>query len=117
MHVYLSSDSVLLEIVDDLIECGVLVHDPQIRANTLAGIIRAYKGKMCVKLDLDGQMFPFCKPADIRAQVKEVVTQLGSPQGGLELTSFLSPDVPLENIEALAVAIEEFRTYWWDGRG
>jgi len=27
-HVYLSSDGHLLEIVDDLIECGVSLHDP-----------------------------------------------------------------------------------------
>ena len=38
VHVLLSSDGHLLEIVDDLIECGVSMHDPQVRANTLEGI-------------------------------------------------------------------------------
>jgi len=113
-HVYLSSDGFLLEIVDDLIECGVSMHDPQIGANTLEGIIKAYKGKMCVKLDLDRQMLPFCKPEDVRQQVEQVVTQLGSPQGGLMLWTWVSPDVPLNNIEVIAAAAEEFRTYWWD---
>lgn len=116
-HVYLSSDGRLLEIVDDLVECGVSMHDPQIRANTLAGIVQAYKGKMCVKLDLDRQMLPFCEPQDIREQVREVVMELGSPEGGLILWAWVSPDVPLENIQALIAAAEEFRTYWWDGRG
>jgi len=117
IHVFLSSDGVLLEIIEDLVLCGVSIHDPQIRANTLAGIVKAYKGRMAVKLDLDGQMFPFCKPADIQAQVREAVTQLGSPQGGLEIYAWVSPDVPLGNIETIAAAAEEFRTYWWDGRG
>ncbi len=111
-HVYMSSDGHLLEIVDDLIECGVSVHDPQLRANTLEGIVKAYKGKMCVKLDLDRQMFPFCTPEEIREQVKEAVTRLGSPHGGLMLWACISPDVPLQNIAALAEAMEEFRLYW-----
>ena len=61
--VHLSSDGCLLSIVDDLIECGVTSHDPQLRANTLDGIERCYKGKLCVNADLDRQMFAFCTPA------------------------------------------------------
>lgn len=108
-HASLSSDGRLLEIVDDLIECGVSVHDPQIRANTLDGIVKAYKGKMCINLDLDRQMFPFCKPEDIRKQVREVVKELDSPQGGLMIFgSIYGGDVSLENIEALCEAMEEY---------
>ena len=55
VHVYLSSDGRLLDIVDDLVECGVSVHDPQLRANTLDGIARTYGGKLCVDLDLDSR--------------------------------------------------------------
>jgi len=108
-HVSLSSDGCLLEIVDDLIECGISMHDPQIRANTLEGIVKAYKGKVCVNLDLDRQMFPFCKPEDIKKQVKEVVERLGSPKGGLMvLGEIYGGDVPLENIEMLSEAMEEY---------
>ena len=81
-HVLLSSDGRILEIVDDLIECGVTLHDPQLRANTLDGIVAAYKGRMCVDVDLDRQMFPFCTPQDIRQQVEDVVKALGDPEGG-----------------------------------
>ncbi len=116
-HVYLSSDGHLLEIVNDLIECGVSMHDPQIGANTLAGIARAYKGKMAVKLDLDRQKLPFWSPTQIRSHIEEVVKSLGLPQGGLGIWAMLEADVPLENIEAIAWAMEEFRAYWWDGRG
>jgi len=108
-HVALSSDGCLLEIVDDLVECGVSMHDPQLRANTLEGIARAYKGKMCINLDLDRQMFPFCSPEDIKQQVKEGVEKLNSPQGGLMIQAgIFGADVPLENIEAICRAFEEF---------
>ena len=49
---HLSSDGRMLEIVDDLVEIGVAMHDPQLRANTLDGIEKHYKGRMCIKLDL-----------------------------------------------------------------
>jgi len=108
-RVGLSSDGRLLEIVDDLVECGVSIHDPQLRANTLEGIARCYKGKMCINLDLDRQMFPFCAPEDITRQVKDVVETLNSPEGGLMVVGAVYGDnVPLENIEALCRALEEF---------
>ena len=109
VHAYLSSDGCLLEIVDDLIECGVSVHDPQLRANTLDGIEQAYRGKLCANVDLDRQMFAFCKPEDIWNQVQEVVKRMGAPEGGLMVTGSVSDaKVPLENIEALCEAIETF---------
>jgi len=108
-HVALSSDGCLLEIVDDLVECGVSMHDPQLRANTLDGIEKHYKGKMCINLDLDRQMFPFCSAEDIRNQVKEAVERLSLPEGGLRVFgSIYGGNVPLENIEALCEALEEF---------
>jgi hypothetical protein len=108
-HVYLSSDGQLLDIVDDLVECGVSVHDPQIRANTLDGIARTYKGKMCVDLDLDRQMFQFCKPDDIREQIREAVERLSLPEGGLMMKAEVyAADISLENAEAICQAMEEF---------
>ena len=108
-HVYLSSDGRLLDIVDDLIDCGVSIHDPQLRANTLEGIANAYKGKMCIDLDLDCQMFAFCRPADIRKHVKEAVDKLYLPEGGLMIKAeFIGENIPLANIEAMCRAMEEF---------
>ena len=108
-HVYLSSDGCLLEIVDDLIECGVSVHDPQLRANTLKGIVKAYKGKLCANVDLDRQSFPFATPEQIRDQIKEVVEAMGAPEGGLMVAaSIYGDDVPLKNIEAICEAMEDY---------
>jgi hypothetical protein len=109
VHVLLSSDGRLLSIVDDLIECGVSRHDPQIRANTLEGIEKFYKGKICINLDLDRQMFPFCSPGDIKEQVKEAVERLSLPEGGLMIFADVrDANIPLENIEALCEAGEEY---------
>lgn len=108
-HVYLSSDGRLVDIVDDLIEIGVSVHDPQLRANTLDGIVAKYRGRLCANVDLDRQMFAFCTPEDIRAQVREVVDRMYLPDGGLMLSgSVWDANTPIENIEALCDALEAY---------
>jgi uroporphyrinogen decarboxylase len=106
-HVWYSSDGNILEIVDDLIECGVSIHDPQVRANTIESIAKVYKGKLCALVDIDEQMLPFCTPEDINQQIKEVVEKVGSSEGGLMIYAIPSQDVPLENIEALLTALEK----------
>jgi uroporphyrinogen decarboxylase len=109
VHVFLSSDGCLLEIVDDLIECGVSIHDPQLRANTLPGIVKAYKGKLCAMVDLDRQGFPFLNPKEIRQQVQEVVDVMALPEGGLGLNAAVyGTDVSLNNISAICEAIEDY---------
>ncbi len=108
-HVLLSSDGRLLEIVDDLVECGVSVHDPQLRANTLQEIAKAYKGKLCANVDLDRQGFPFMTPQEIRDQIKEVVDVMGAPEGGLMvMAAIYGNDVPLRNIAAICEAMEDY---------
>ena len=107
-HVLLSSDGRLLEVVDDLIECGVSVHDPQLRANTLEGIVRAYKGKLFAMVDLDRQGFPFMTPQEIRQQVNQVVDAMALPEGGLGLIAAVyGADVSLAQIASLCDAIDE----------
>ncbi|MBI4532043.1 MAG: hypothetical protein HY709_11055 [Candidatus Latescibacteria bacterium] len=108
-HVALSSDGCLLEIVDDLIECGVSLHDPQLRACTLKGIAKAYKGKLCAKVDLDRQSFAFLTPKELRKQIKDVVDVMGAPEGGLMVMgSVYGAEVPLENVEAICEAMEDY---------
>jgi uroporphyrinogen decarboxylase len=108
-HAYLSSDGRLLEIVDDLVECGVSVHDPQLRANGLDGIVRCYKGRLCANIDLDRQAFAFIGPAAVRDMVKECLDRMYDPRGGLMLlASFWDGDTPLANIEAACAAFEDF---------
>jgi len=107
-HVMYSSDGCLLQIVNDLIECGVSYHDPQVSACSIDGIARAYRGKLCAMVDIDEQMLPFARPDDIDAQIREIVEKIGRPEGGLMLYACPSADVPLENIEAICTAWERY---------
>ena len=106
-HVYLHSDGHILEIIDDLIECGVCILNPQLGANGLEELAKKCKGKTCVDLDLSRQDFPFCSSEEIREDVREAVSKLGSREGGLMLYAECEPDVSLENIEAICRAFEE----------
>jgi hypothetical protein len=110
VHVWYSSDGNILPIVDDLIECGVSIHDPQVRPNTVEGIAETYSGRLCALVDIDEQMLPCCTPEDIFAQIKQVRDAVGSREGGLMIYAIPSADVPLENIEALAAAWERYCT-------
>lgn len=110
--VYMHSDGHIVEIIPDLVECGVDVINPQVRANGLEALAAVCKGKVCVDLDLDRQMFPFATPAQIEAHVWEAVKVLGSPEGGLWLKAECAPDVPLDNIEAICAALERYRGYF-----
>jgi hypothetical protein len=111
-YVYMHTDGHIVEIIPDLIDCGVNVVNPQVRANGLDQLADVAKGKVCIDLDLDRQLFPFCSPGDIDEHVHEAVAKLGSPEGGLWLKAEIGPDVPLENIEAICVALETYKTYF-----
>ena len=104
--VHLHSDGHILEIIPDLVETGVRVLNPQIRANGLAGLREIARGKVALAQDLDRQLFPFATPDEIEAHVTEVFEGLYLKEGGLLLQAECGPDVPLENIEALCRVME-----------
>lgn len=110
IHVWYSCDGNILEVVDDLIECGVSIHDPQAAPNGIDGIEKSYKGKICPAVDIDEQMLPFCSPRELEEQVKEVIERIGMKEGGLMLYFCPSADVPMKNIEAFFNAWRTYRT-------
>lgn len=110
--VHMHTDGCIYEIIPDLVECGVNAVNAQIRANGLDNLAAVCKGKVCVNLDLDRQLFPFCKAEDLDGHVREAVEKLGSPEGGLWLSAECGPDVPLENIDAICTALEKYRSYF-----
>jgi uroporphyrinogen decarboxylase len=107
VHVWYSSDGRILEVVDDLIECGVTLHDPQLGPNPLEGMAAKYKGRLCAQVDINSQMLPFWSPEEIRRQVKDVIHAMDDPRGGLMLFFSATGDVPLANIEAACQAWED----------
>ena len=111
-YVYMHTDGHIHEIIADLVECGVNVVNPQFRANGFDHLVRVCKGKVCVDLDLDRQLFPFCTPGDIDRHIRESVEALGSPKGGLWLKAEIDEGVPLENIEAICVSLEKYRGWF-----
>ncbi len=116
-HVYLHSDGHILELVDDLIACGVTILNPQDLCNGIDNLAREVKGRVCISLDIDRQkIVPFGTRREIRELIREEVMKLGSPQGGFMFAGGIYPPTPPENVDALCSALEEFRTYWWDGR-
>ena len=106
------TDGCIWEIIPDLIECGVDVLNPQVRANGLDNLARTCKGKVCVLLDLDRQGFPYFTPAEIDAHVLEAIRTLGAPEGGLMLSAEIDDGVPLENVEAVCWALEKHRGHF-----
>ena len=104
--VYLHTDGHVLEIIPDLIEAGVRVLNPQMRANGLEGLQRMARGKVAIDQDLDRQLFPFATPAQIAEHIGTVFEGLHLPEGGLMLSAECEPDVPLENIDAICTILE-----------
>ncbi|NPV48621.1 MAG: hypothetical protein HPY69_16900 [Armatimonadetes bacterium] len=112
------SDGCIMELIDDLLEAGLDIVNPQDLCNGIDNLAREVKGRVCIKLDVDRQtVVPFGSPDDIHDLIEEEVRKLGSPQGGLELVCGIYPPTPPENVDAVCSAMEEFRTYWFDGRG
>lgn len=104
--VYQHSDGHILEIIPDLIEVGVRILNPQIRANGLEGLQAAARGKVCVHLDLDRQLFPFATPSEIEDHIEAMHEGMYLPEGGLMLHAECEPDVSLDKIDAICTTIE-----------
>lgn len=81
--------------------------------NGIDNFAEQVKGRVCINLDVDRQrIVPFGSPSDVRDLIREEVMKLGSPAGGLEMIVGIYPPTPVENVDALCSALEEFRTYW-----
>lgn len=108
VYIYQHTDGYILDVIPDLIECGVNILNPQIRANTLEGIEKYCKGKVAIHLDLDRQLFPFANQSQLKEHIKRAIETLSLPEGGLMLNAECVQDVPLENIETICGTLEEF---------
>jgi len=115
VHVYFHSDGHILELIDSLIESGVSIINPEDLCNDIDNLVEQVKGRICISLDVDRQTIAFGTRQEIHELVEEEVRKLGSPRGGLMLTAEVDPPTPPENVDAVCCAMEEFRTYWWDG--
>jgi uroporphyrinogen decarboxylase len=117
-HVWFHSDGYILDILEDFIEIGVTVLNPQ---HTIMGTKRVAEivgGRICIRTDIDRQwVLPFGTPDDVVAAVKEAIEAFGTYDGGVILHGEVGPDVPFENIEALWSSFYEYGRYPLDWLG
>jgi len=106
LPVYLHSDGRIIEIIDDLIDAGVTIINPQVGANGLENLKR-WVGRVSITIDLDRQLFPFATEAEIEDHIAEAHAALYLPEGGLDMWAECDPDVPLENIETICGTLEQ----------
>jgi uroporphyrinogen-III decarboxylase len=116
VHTFLHTDGYIVDIISDLIECGVSQLNPQDLVNGLDNLERLAKGKVAIHLDIDRQRLTvFGQPAQIRAHIRDCITKLGASRGGLSMIWYVFPPTPIENIESGARAMDEFASHWQPG--
>ena len=100
MSVYYSSDGRIIEIIDDLIECNISIHDPQLGTFSIDEIKKYYKNRICINLDIDMKMIPFYNESEIENLIKEIKEKLYTEKGGLMIFLGIFDNItPIKNIE------------------
>jgi len=111
-HVWFHTDGWTLEILEDLVEIGVNILNPQHNIMDNKVVAERVAGKVCIRSDLDRQhIIPFGSPERIVEHVKEVIAAFGVFDGGLILHGEVGPEVPFENIHALYKAYRDWGAY------
>ena len=117
IRVSIHSDGYVLPILDDLIEVGMDIINPQDLCNGIRNLEKALKGKVCIRLDLDRvKITPRGTRAEIFELIEEEVKVLGSEKGGLEFVYGVYPPTGPEQVSYVCEAFRKYRTYWHDRR-
>ncbi|MGQ9729648.1 MAG: uroporphyrinogen decarboxylase family protein [Candidatus Zipacnadales bacterium] len=112
VHVWFHTDGWILEIIEDLIEIGVTILNPQHACMGTQRVGEICGGRICIRTDIDRQwVLPFGTPEEVVTAVKEAIEAFGRFNGGVLLHGEIGPEVPLENIEALYEAFYEYGRY------
>lgn len=111
--IHMHSDGDIRALADDLIISGVDALNLQDLVNGIDWIAANLKGRLCIDLDIDRQQITrFGSPEQIDNLICREVKMLGSPEGGLMMIYGLYPGVPLENVKAIADAMERYTTFY-----
>jgi len=111
-YIHFHTDGYIMDILDDLVEIGVDILNPQhnIMGNEL--VAERIAGRVCVRSDLDCQhVLPHGTPGEVKEHVKETIALFGNHNGGLILHGEIEPDTPFENIKAMYEAFEKYGIY------
>lgn len=111
--VHMHSDGYIMDLIDDILECGVDVINPQDLVNGIDDLRERVKGRAAIDLDVDRQkVVTRGSSEEVRELIREEGEKLGDPRGGLSLTHGLYSTVPLENVAALMDAMEEYAFFY-----
>lgn len=109
VDVHFHSDGYIIDIIPDLIDMGVKVLNCQAAVIGYDRLHREFAGTLCFRTDLDRQkVMPYGTPDQVRAHIRDLFGQLGTPKGGIIACGEIGPDTPLENIRAM---YETFMAY------
>ena len=111
--IHMHSDGDIRMLVDDIVDSGVEVVNLQDLVNGVDWIASRFRGKVCVDLDIDRQQItPYGTPQQIDDLIREEVSKIALPEGGLYMTYGLYPGVPIENAKAVMDAMEKYAFYY-----
>ncbi len=111
--VYLHTDGYIVDIIGDLIDCGVTILNPQDLVNALDNLRRLAWGKVCIDLDIDRQSVTvFGSPDQIDRHIRTCIETLGSPCGRLMLLYGAYPGTPRQNIAQVIASMEKYHRMW-----
>jgi hypothetical protein len=109
-YAHLHSDGVMDEIMEDLIEIGFDELNPQMSCMDIESVGRRFGGRVCFRADMDRQyVLPFGKPDEVTALVDHLYAAFGTKRGGYIGYGQINTDVPIENAEAMLVAVARLR--------
>ncbi len=113
LPIHMHSDGDIRTLADDLIDGGVEILNLQDLVNGIDWIAERFAGKICIDLDIDRQKVTrFGTPQEIDNLIRQEVSAIGSPQGGLTMIYGLYPGLPLENVKAVMDAMEKYMGYF-----
>lgn len=111
-HVWFHTDGYTWDILDDFIEVGIDVLNPQHHIMGNERVAERIAGRVCLRSDLDRQhILPHGTPEEVKNHVKEIIALFANYNGGLILHGEIGPDVPFENITAMYQAFEQYGQY------
>jgi uroporphyrinogen decarboxylase len=114
IKIYLHSHGQIMDLVPDLIDCGVDVLNPILPLDNMDPVVlkREYGSDLCFHAGIDIEhIVPFGTVAEIRDHVREVIEILAPGGGYWFKAQVISPVIPAENVLATYEAALEFGGY------
>jgi len=109
LHFHFHTDGNTIEIIEDLIEIGVDVINPQLSAIDLEKLSSICRGRVCIRTDIDRQyILPYASPREVEDYIKRIINLFGTDKGGLILSGEINSDAKLENVEKMYMCFEEY---------